>query len=222
MKLQLLWTQIKNITTENYPSNNLAPILGAGAMNPKYMIVFINPTARNLSSNPRWKGPHYPFIGTNQPWGFFNKLGIIDDRLYKEIRKNYKNWDAKFADKVLNELKKKKVWLTNIVKNTGSNADLPKAKDIKLYLPYFLKEIEIVNPEYIIAFGLIPIKALLKKDVKLSHYRDYLRKNKTLKIEKIKINNKEFKVIPCYYPIGRGNPDKALEILSRLFLNPDP
>lgn len=217
MNLESLWIEIRKITKQTYPSNKLSPILGAGAMNPKYMIVFINPTARNLSSNPEWKGPKYPFIGTNQPWGFFNKLGIIDDDLMQEIKHKYKNWDIEFANKVLNRLKQKNIWLTNIVKNTGRDAQLPKAGDINLYLPSFLKEIEIINPGYIIAFGLIPIKAILKKDVKLSEYLEYARKHNKPKIEKIKINSKVFNLIPCYYPIGRGNPDKAFEILKETF-----
>lgn len=215
--LDELWYEVKKVTKEHYPKNNLAPILGNGLTErPKFMIVFINPTARNISSNPKWQGPRYPFIGTKHIWSFFNKIGIIDDNLLEEIKDNYKSWSYDFTYKVLNQLQKKKVYLTNIVKNTGDNADLPQSKDISLYLPYFLREIEIVNPEYVITFGLIPTKPLLNKIIKLSDYIDYLRQNNKPKIEKITINNKPFKVIPCYYPIGRGNPDKAIEILEHV------
>jgi len=215
MNIKSLWKEVIEITEKNYPDNNLAPILGTGkTINPKFMIVFINPTSRNISSDKSWKGLRYPFIGTKHVWNFFNKINIIEDDLLKEIKQNYKNWDEKFSKKVSDALKQKDIFLTNIVKNTGKDATLPKSFDINLYLPSFKKEIEIINPKYIIAFELIPIKALLEKDIKLSEYHNYLKKNKKLKIEKVKINKKEFNLIPVFYPIGRGRPHEAIEMLN--------
>lgn len=81
-----------------------------------------------------------------------------------------------------------------------------------------MKEIEIVQPEYIVTFGLIPFERLTGKKIKLSeHYLD-INKNKKLKFYELKINSfkttSKIKVIPCYFPVGRGNPRRAVEILK--------
>jgi len=214
--LKQLWNYVNNITKDNSPDNNLMPILGGGQdINPKFMMVFINPTSKNISSNKNWKGPRFPFIGRKRPWIEFHKVGLFNEELLNEIKTN-SNWSLEFTYNVLEFLKRKGLYLTNIVKNTEYNADLPKANQINLYLPIFKKEIELVNPEYIIAFGLIPINALLKENIKLSEYYELIQKKNALIFYEIKINSKRYKVIPCYYPIGRGNPEKAIEILKRI------
>ena len=44
--------------------NKLQHILGVGkTKNPNWMFVLINPTYRNISSAPNYKGPRFPFIG---------------------------------------------------------------------------------------------------------------------------------------------------------------
>jgi len=209
--LNELWKYVNETTKENFPDNDLVPILGGGQeKNPKFMIVFINPTFRNISSDKNWQGPRFPFIGRKRPWIEFHKAGLFDDELIKDIS----NWSLDFTYKVLEFLKNNSLYLTNVVKNTGHNADLPKADQINLYLPIFKKEIELVNPEYIITFGLIPTNALLKEKIKLSEYYELVKKKNIPIFYELKINSKKFKLIPCYYPIGRGNPDKAIEILK--------
>jgi len=209
--LNELWKYVNETTKENFPDNDLVPILGGGQeKNPKFMIVFINPTFRNISSDKNWQGPRFPFIGRKRPWIEFHKAGLFDDELIKDIS----NWSLDFTYKVLEFLKNNSLYLTNVVKNTGHNADLPKADQINLYLPIFKKEIELVNPEYIITFGLIPTNALLKEKIKLSEYYELVKKKNSPIFYELKINSKKFKLIPCYYPIGRGNPDKAIEILK--------
>lgn len=214
--LDELWKYVNEITKNFFPDNDLMPILGGGQeKNPKLMIVFINPTFRNISSDKDWQGPRFPFIGRKRPWREFHKANLFDDELIKYIEHS-SCWSHDFTYKVLQFLKKNGLYLTNIVKNTRYNADLPKADQINLYLPIFKKEIELVSPEYIIAFGLIPINALLKEKIKLSEYYKLVNKKNSLIFYKTKINSKTFKLIPCYYPIGRGNPGKAIKILKIL------
>lgn len=214
--LSELWEHVNKITKKSFPDNDLMPILGGGQeIDPKFMVVFINPTARNISSDKNWQGPRFPFIGRKRPWIEFHKIGWINDGLIKEI-KNNTNWSVEFTHKILDVLKENGLYLTNIVKNTGKNADLPRADQINLYLPIFKKEVELVNPEYIIAFGLIPINALLKEKIKLSEYFEQVKQTNELLFYNLTINSRTFKVIPCYYPIGRGNPEKAIEILLKV------
>ena len=111
-------------------------------------------------------------------------------------------------------LHNRKIYFTNIVKWTGSDAALPDAQKINLFFPILEKEIEIVQPEFVVAFGLIPFERLAKRKIKLAdYYSEVSRKNK-LSFFEMKIGSAKTKIIPCYFPVGRGNPKRAVEILK--------
>ncbi|HLE07285.1 MAG TPA: uracil-DNA glycosylase family protein [archaeon] len=213
-KLGELWKEVHAINKKHFPDNNLAPILGNGKTHkPKIMFVFINPTIRNQSSSKDWKGPSFPWLGTKHVWRIFHRAGFFDDGLIKEIE-NSSEWPVEFAEKVLKFLHNRKIYFTNIVKWTGSDAALPDAQKINLFFPILEKEIEIVQPEFVVAFGLIPFERLAKRKIKLAdYYSEVSRKNK-LSFFEMKIGSAKTKIIPCYFPVGRGNPKRAVEILK--------
>lgn len=214
--LEQLWRYVEELNNKNFPENELMPILGNGKTHrPKFMFVFINPTQRNISSSKNWKGPRFPFIGTKQIWRVFYKAGLFDKELIEKINNN-PDWSLGFTDQVLRFLKKNEFYFTNIVKWTGRNAALPESGKIKLFLPILQKEIEIVRPEYIVTFGLIPFEGITKNKIKLSEYYHDVAKNKRLKFYNVKLNDFNVNVMPCYFPIGRGNPNKAIELLRHL------
>ena len=212
--LEELWNIVDNLNKKNFPENNLKPILGNGkTSHPKFMFIFINPTGVNISSDKNWQGPRFPFIGTRAVWKVFHKAGMFDNELIKEI-KNSKSWSLELTDKLLNFLKSKSFYFTNIVKSTSSDATLPNSKKIKLFLPVLIREIEIIQPKFIITFGLIPFEALTNKKIKLTDYYSEIMKNKELRFFELNHSIFETKIIPCYFPVGRGNPKKAIEILK--------
>lgn len=127
-----------------------------------------------------------------------------------------KEWDVNFADKVYQHLNDRSFYFTNIVKWTGENADLPDAYKISTFLPILRREIELVKPQYIVTFGLIPFNALVGEKIKLGDYYDEVIGTDTLKLFSFNIANGEYRVIPCYFPVGRGNPKRAAKILSLL------
>jgi len=214
--LEDLWNVVHEINERHFPGNKLLPVVGNGkTCRPKAMFVFINPTIRNISSGKEWRGQRYPFIGTKQMWKVLHKAGLFDDMLMYRI-KHSGYWSLDLADKVLKFLKQKSFYLTNIVKWTGHDSALPDSEKIKLFLPVLEKEIEIIQPEYVIAFGLIPFENLTKQKIKLNDYHSSAVKNKELKSYEIQIGQFKTKVIPCYFPVGRGNPKKAADIL-RMF-----
>lgn len=213
--LEELWNYTGELSKTHFPDNDLMPILGGGKeKNPKLMIVFINPTIRNISSDRNWNGPRFPFIGRKRPWDIFYDIGLFDAGLMYRI-KNTSYWSLDLTEKVLRFMRNNGLYFTNLVKNTGHNADLPNAKQIKLYLPILLREIELVGPEYIIAFGSMVIKALTKQSIKLFEYYESLQRTNKVMILEIKTSSGNFKVVPCYYPIGRGNTKRAAEILKK-------
>ena len=212
--LEELWKVVDELNYKHFPENNLKPILGNGkTFRPKVMFVFINPTHANISSDQNWQGPRFPFIGTKPVWRIFHRAGMFDEELIKEIN-NSKSWSLEFTDKVLNFLKSKSFYLTNIVKWTGSDATLPNSKKIKLFLPILKREIEIIQPQYVVTFGLIPFENLTKQKIKLIDYYSKVMKSKKLKFFEMKFGNFKTKIIPCYFPVGRGDPKKAVEILK--------
>lgn len=211
--LNELWRYVTELNREYFPENELMPILGNGkTYKPKLMFVFINPTARNTSSGKNWQGPRFPFIGTKQVWRVFNRAGLLEDKLISRIDTE-PNWSIELAGEVLQFLRGNGFYLTNIVKWTGHDATLPEPKKIKLFLPVLEREIELVKPEYIVTFGLIPFRSLVKQPIKLSRYYINAVKSGKLKTYDLLINATKTKVIPCYFPVGRGNPERAVELL---------
>ncbi|MFA4907269.1 MAG: uracil-DNA glycosylase family protein [archaeon] len=214
--LNLLWKQVEKINRNHFPENRLAPIVGNGkTFRPKFMFVFINPTKRNISSETGWKGPRFPFIGTKHVWRIFNRAGLLDDSLMKQINRD-SNWTLEFTDKVLRFLSRKGIYITNIVKWTGSDAGLPDSKKIGLFLPILKKEIGIVQPKYVVAFGLIPFEKLTGRKITLRDYYEAAMKTRKLEQYELKTNLFETKIIPCYFPVSRGEPKKAVEIIRLL------
>jgi DNA polymerase len=212
--LEQLWSYVNEVNEKHFPENNLMPILGNGKTDrPKVMFVFINPTIRNISSDRSWKGPRFPFIGTKQVWRVFHKAGLFDGGLLDEINTN-SSWSIDFTNKVLQHLKGREFYFTNIVKWTGHDAALPEKEKIKLFLPLLKKEIEIVKPLYIVAFGLIPFENISGRKIKLSGYYKAVIKDQKLKAYSLRVNAFETKIIPCYFPIGRGNPKAAVGLLK--------
>jgi len=214
MKLEDIWKQVDALN-KRFPSK-YRPIMGNGKWShPKFMLVFINPTKANISSHPGWPTFRAPFIGTKPVWRVLHKAGWFNSQLIKVINAS-DTWSPRFAKIVYESIARKGFYLTNIVKWTGETAELPKADKIKAYLPLLKKEIEIVKPRYIVTMGLIPFENLTGHKIKLTEYYKEIMKTKKLKTYDLKIDSKTYQVIPCYFPVGRGDPKKAVEILKLL------
>lgn len=212
--LNELWDYVYALNKSYYPDHNLMPIVGNGKCEkPRFMFVFINPTIRNISSDQNWQGPRFPFIGTKNIWRILHRAGLFNDKLINEINNN-PYWSLEFTNQVLNLLKDKSFYFTNIVKWTGNDAALPDSKKVELFLPILKREIEIVQPKYIITFGIIPFERLTKQKIKLNEYYSKVIKNNKLYFYEVKINSFKTKIIPCYFPVGRGHPKEAIEILK--------
>lgn len=174
--------------------------------NPDICFVFMNPTARNNASDPSWKGLRAPWIGTKNIWDLFIATILFDIDLYHEIKnKKAGEWDEEFAEKVYNEVKKNKIFITNLGKCTQLDARAIPNEVYKQYLNLLEKEIEIVDPKVIILFGNQVSTVFLNEKISVSQ----CRKKEFIK----KINGKEYKCYSIFYPIGNGrfNIDKSIE-----------
>jgi uracil-DNA glycosylase len=65
---------------------NLDPIYGAGeTKSPDICLVFMNPTAKNVSANKTWKGLKAPWIGTKNVWKLLFEINLINEKTLKQI-----------------------------------------------------------------------------------------------------------------------------------------
>ena len=190
-----------------YGAKELKAIYNGGCINnPDICFIFMNPTGKNIASNPNWKGRRLPWIGTKNIWKLFYKLDLLDEKIYEEIQKRKpQDWDESFADLVYESVEKHKYFITNLGKCTQTDARILPNSVYTEYLELLLKEIEIINPKIIITFGKQVSSIVLNQNISVSK----CRKQRFVKT----IEGKEYKIYPVYYPIGNGmmNIDKAIE-----------
>ena len=192
---------------KKYGALELDSIYSGGCdKNPDICFVFMNPTKRNIASSKTWKGLKSPWIGTKNIWDLFYQLKLLDENIYKKIRKiKGKEWTEKFANEVYEEVKKHKYFITNLGKCTQLDARPLPDSVYKKYLHLLEKEIEIINPKVIILFGNQVSSIVLNEKISVSQ----CRKKQFLKT----INGKQYKCYAVFYPVGNGrfNIDKSIE-----------
>lgn len=192
---------------KKYGAIELDSIYSGGCdKNPDICFVFMNPTKRNIASSKTWKGLKSPWIGTKNIWVLFYQLKLLDENVYKKIRKiKGKEWTENFANEVYEEVKKHKYFITNLGKCTQLDARPLPDSVYKEYLHLLEKEIEIINPKVIILFGNQVSSIVLNEKISVSQ----CRKKQFLKT----INGKQYKCYAVFYPVGNGrfNIDKSIE-----------
>ncbi|MCK4386962.1 MAG: hypothetical protein KAV41_02690 [Candidatus Pacebacteria bacterium] len=183
---------------EKYGDKTLDAVYGAGCIKrPNIMFVFMNPTARNVATDKKWKGLKAQWLGTKQVWKLFFNLNFLSENIFKEIEnKKPEDWDYDFSERVYQEIKKKKIYITNLSKATQKDARPLSNSVFNDYLDLLKKEILEVNPKIIISFGNQVSSILLNEDVRVSECR---KKNFDLILDK-----KEYRVYLVYYPVGQG------------------
>ena len=195
---------------QKYGAKELNSIYNGGCTNnPNICFVFMNPTGKNIASNPSWKGRRSPWIGTKNIWKLFYKIGLLEEEIYIETQKRKsQEWDETFADLVYDNVKKHKYFITNLGKCTQIDARILPNSVYNQYLDLLYEEIKIINPKIIITLGNQVSSIILNKNISVSQ----CRKKSFSKT----IGTKTYNIYPVYYPIGNGmmNIDKAIEDLN--------
>ena len=206
MKMEDIYKEYDNLQLE-YGDSNLHSIYNGGCFkNADVCFVFMNPTGRNIASEPTWKGRRSPWIGTKNIWKLFYKTGLLEENIYLDIQnKKAKEWDENFADLVYQEVENKKIFITNLGKCTQIDARPLSDSVLKEYLDLLYKEIDIIKPKKIIVFGNQVSSIFLNKKISVSEWRK--------KKDQIKIKKNVYDVYPVYYPVGNGmrNIDMVIE-----------
>lgn len=182
--------------------------------NPDICFVFMNPTGKNIASNPSWTGPHHPWLGTKQIWDLFMAVDLLDSDLYEEIKnKKGTDWTPEFCTKVYDNVKKHNIFITNLGKCTQIDARPLKDNYFLDYLPLLEQEIKIINPKVIILFGNQVSSIFLDKKISVSQTRKQFFDKK--------IGRQTYKCFPVFYPVGNGrfNIDKSIEDIKYIIEN---
>jgi DNA polymerase len=214
MQINELFTQFDTLH-QKHGSKQLTSIYGAGETNsPNICLIFMNPTARNVSSELNWNGIKAPWLGTKNVWRLLYKLGLLDNQeiVNQILAMRPEEWTIEFSENLYKEIAKKSIYITNIAKCTQENAKHLPDSVYKEYLPLMIEELSILKPKLVIALGNQVSSVLLQKPISVSKYINDEFENLELK------DKGTIRVYPSYYPIGQGTPHmpKAIERINRI------
>jgi len=210
-RLEKLYRRVDRCKLCKAAGNKLHHIHGFGAGRPRWMLVLVNPTYRNLSSSTEYRGPRFPFIGVRQFWRVLADGGLIDKNTASDLPLR-SAWTARHTKQLQQELIRNDLFLTNLVKCCYQHSEYPKSRVLENQLPFLAEEIRIVKPKKIVAFGGLVYKVLTARSIKLSEY--WTSAHSGGEVERI--SGLSVDVLPCYFPIGRGKPHMAAKVLRRL------
>lgn len=186
--------------------SSLCAIYGAGKIqSPRFMFIFMNPTSKNIASNPQWNGLRAPWIGTKAVWKLFNGIGALDSALFS-LTSTYKpeQWTVSFAQQVYENIEKHGIYVTNLAKCTQIDARPVANRVYHEYLDLMYQEIESVKPEKIVTFGNQVSSLVLQKPVRVSDYTGNAQETLSL--------GQKYQVYPTYYPVGQGLRNQAVAV----------
>lgn len=200
---------------KKYGAKELNSIYNGGCRkNPDICFVFMNPTGRNIASVKSWEGIRSPWIGTKNIWDLFYAVDLLDEDIYKTIKKiKGSDWTPAFAEEVYKNVDKHNFFITNLGKCTQVDArPLPDSVYLE-YLNLLEKEFSIIKPKVIVLFGNQVSSIVLGKKISVST----CRKELFLK----DINGEKFKFYSVFYPVGNGrfNIDKSIEDIKWILKN---
>jgi uracil-DNA glycosylase len=210
-KLQKLYAAVDACAFCRTKRNPLRHIHGYGAMRPDWMLILVNPTHRNISSAPTYRGSRFPFIGVRQFWNVLANGDLISEAVAGALPART-DWTAHHTDLVQRELIRNKLFLTNVVKCCYDHSAYPAPSVVRESVRHVAEEIRSVRPRRIIAFGGLVHRTLTNMPVTLAAH--WAARTKPAYHEKI--SGLSVPVIPCYFPIGRGSPRKAAKILREV------
>ncbi|MBP7057274.1 hypothetical protein KBB08_02175 [Candidatus Gracilibacteria bacterium] len=196
-----------------YGDRHLSATYGAGCTEkPRLCLVFMNPTARTVSTSIDWTGIRACWLGTKNIWKLFHAVGLIGLTDFEQTQSlQAAAWTPDFAQHLYQLIADKRVYVTSLGKCSQVDARPLPDSVFRAYLDQTYAEIVALNPEAVVTFGNQVSSVLLQKKVSVSQYvaRDH---------EMLVVQDQSFKVYPTYYPVGLGlrNIGKAVERLHAI------
>ncbi len=215
LQLPELFAQF-DLLHDRFGSRSYTSIYGAGKIErPQLCLIFMNPTARNISASKTWTGIKAPWLGTKHVWKMLYKLGLLtDEELYHNIS-TYKpdEWTEDFCELLYKHVADNFLYITNIAKCTQDDARKLPDTLFKEYRDLMLDELDRIQPVHVVTFGNQVSSILLQKPISVSKFvsNEYVSLTTPL--------GQTFRVYPTYYPVGQGmrNMDKAIKRIDAIF-----
>lgn len=201
---------------KTYGSPLHRPIYGTGCIHhPNVMFIFMNPTAKNISSAKNWKGLRAPWLGTKTIWDIFYTLNFIPKKYFdltQSLRPN--EWTPNFSKKLYTHLEAKKIFVTNLAKCTQEDARPLKNNIFRAHTELMRKEISLIKPKHIVTFGNQISSIILEKSISVGSYT----KNQK---ETLVIGKECYSIYPTFYPVGQGrrNQPQAIKRIQAILDN---
>src|SRR3712207_1360292 len=133
---------------------------------PDLMLVFINPTIRNITAHAAWEGPRFPFAGKPKLWQILAEAGWISADLPERMAELGPT--PPMVAMLIAEAQQHRLYLTNAVKCVDDGSNLPVAARVQANWPLLQGEIAHVQPRAIVAMGLIAFGVLTGGTVRLA------------------------------------------------------
>ena len=195
-----------------FGSKQLNSVYGYGCMNnPRVVLVFMNPTKRNIATAKSWKGLRAQWLGTKQIWQFLTKCNLFSESLLEEINaKKPKDWTEEFCERVYDEVKAKGLYITNLAKCSQDDARPLPDEVFMQYKDLLKEELDLISPQKIFFFGNQVSSIMLDRIIQVSQVRKEKFELKTVK--------GCYESYALFYPVGNGrfNQDKAVEDIKSL------
>jgi len=166
-----------------------------------------------------WKTRNNPVLGEGSPDAHIMFIGEAPGFNEDKQGKPFVGQAGKIFDELLNSinLKREKIYITNILKCRPPNNRNPTQEEIKICSSYLNKQIDIIKPKVICCLGNFATDYILKK---------FDLKDKIQGISKIHGNafnvstlNGQIKIIPVYHPAVATYNMNMLNTLKKDFEN---
>lgn len=177
----------------------------------------------NLKSSPlyeyRVSNKFYPVIGQGN---HFAKIFIIAEAPGLEEAECGRPFVGK-SGKILNsllkgiDLKRKDIYITNILKDRPPNNRNPKQEEIDVYAPFLKRQIQIIQPKLVITLG----KFAMEFITELSGIKECCSQISQSHGKLFQVNSEigEFDYLPLYHPAVVAYTPSMFDTLERDFKN---
>jgi len=175
----------------------------------------------NLTNSPlckyRKENNYYPVIGEGSHFAKIVFIGEAPGKNEAETGKPFCGASGKILDKLLESvnIKRKDVYVTNIVKDRPPKNRDPLPKEIKIYSSFLVRQLEIIKPKVIATLGRFSMEFIMK----LYELENKLQKISLLHGQAFEASTSwgKIKIIPLYHPaVALYNANK-IDLLKKDF-----
>lgn len=176
----------------------------------------------NLEQSPLYKerieSKAFPVIGEGNHDADIMFIGEAPGRNEAKYGKPFCGRAGIILDELLSSinLKRKNIYITNIVKDRPPNNRSPKPEEIDIYAPFLDRQIEIICPKIIVTLGRFSSHYLLKK-FKINEEEKPMGEIHGI-IFRAKTNHGTIKIIPLFHPASVIYDNSKKQILLEGFL----